>query len=208
MIDTRESLLDRLRLDDAHEAWREFYDLYWAAILRYARKLGLNDHQAQEVLQETMVALMRILPDFVYDRERGKFRNFLLTIVHRKALGVIRRAARRTELPWHECPEAQTADPFQNSAAMQVEALVRWREVLMEEAVRRVREDARLNVATFAVFEAYVIQRKPAEDVAREFGLKENAVYQIRNRLLRRVQAEIEKLVRSSGDEWAPPTFP
>jgi len=206
MIDTRESLLDRLKIDDAHEAWREFYHLYWAAILRYARKLGLSEHQAREVLQETMVALMRILPEFVYDPERGKFRNFLLTIVHRKSLGVLRRASRRTELPWHECAEAQIADPFHNSAAVQVEALVRWREVLMEEAVRRVRADARLSADTFAVFEAYGLQRRSAEEVAREFGLKENAVYQIRNRLLRRVQIEVEKLMRSSGDEWAPPS--
>jgi DNA-directed RNA polymerase specialized sigma24 family protein len=41
--------------------------------LRYARKLGLDETQAQDVLQETMVALMRILPEFAYDRNKGSF---------------------------------------------------------------------------------------------------------------------------------------
>lgn len=201
MIDTSESLLDRLKVGEAQEAWREFYQLYWGAILRYARKLGLKEHEAEEVLQETMVVLMRILPGFAYDRGRGKFRNFLLTIVHRKSLALMRRAARRTEVKWHDGAETHSVDPFENGAATQTEALTRWRETLMEEAVRRVRENVRINAATFAVFEAYVLRRRPAEDVAREFGLKENAVYQIRNRLLRQVQAEVERLAHSAGDE-------
>jgi hypothetical protein len=59
---------------------------------------------------------------------------------------------------------------------------------------------------TFAVFEAYVLQRVPAEVVAERFGLKENAVYQIRNRVLRLVRNEVRKLARSSGDEMEPGT--
>ncbi len=208
MIDTSESLLDRLKLDEAQEAWREFYHLYWAAILRYARKLGLSEHEAEEVLQETMVTLMRILPEFAYDRNRGKFRNFLLTIVHRKSLALMRRSSRRTEIEWREERETETLDPFGNDRAPAQETLVRWREVLMEEAVRRVRADSRTQDATFAVFEAYVLQRVPAEEVARRFGVKENAVYQIRNRMLRRVRAEVAKLARSSGDDALIPGEP
>ena len=44
-----------------------------------------------------------------------------------------------------------------------------------------------------------VVERQPVADVARKFGMKENAVYQIRNRLLRRVQAEIAVLMKNSG---------
>ena len=205
MIDTSESLLDRLKLDEAQEAWREFYHLYWGAILRYARKLGLKEHEAEEVLQETMVTLMRILPEFAYDRNRGRFRNFLLTIVHRKALALMRRASRSSEVEWREDSPGHTADPFDVGTAPAEEALARWREVLMEEAVRRVRANTRTQDGTFAVFEAYVLQRLPADEVARRFGLKENAVYQIRNRVLRRVRAEVMRLARSSGDDMPLP---
>ncbi len=205
MIDTSESLLDRLKEESAHEAWREFYHHYWAPILRYARKLGLKEHEAEEVLQETMVTLMRVLPQFAYDRSRGKFRNFLLTIVHRKAHALVRRAARRSALQWSDDYAASIADSGLASASAEKEAIARWREVLMEEAVRRVRANSRMQDETFAVFEAYVMKRMSAEEVAREFGLKENAVYQIRNRVLRQVRAEVIKLARSSGDEMQMP---
>ena len=201
MIDTSESLLGRLKDNAPDDAWKQFYEQYWGAILRYARKLGLDDAQAQDVLQETMVVLMRILPEFAYDRGKGKFRNFLLTIVHRKSLGVLRRARRERDshVPWAENGEGDTVDPFGNLGADEAEALVRWQETLMEEALRRVREAEGLGENTFAVFEAYAIQRRPPAAVAKEFGLKENAVYQIKNRLLRRLQSEVAKLMKDSG---------
>lgn len=193
MVSTRESLLDSLKVENAHEAWREFYHLYWAALLRYARKLGLGEHQAEEVLQETMVALMRLLPHFAYDRGKGKFRNFLLTIVHRKSLAMLRRNSRNSEVVWKELRDG-LADPYGNGATADAEALALWQEALWEEAIRRVRDDGRLANRTYPVFEAYVLQRRPATEVAQTFGLKENAVYQIRNRILRRVHAEVERL--------------
>jgi RNA polymerase sigma factor (sigma-70 family) len=201
MIDTSETLLGRLKAENAHDAWKEFYHFYWGAILRYARKLGLNQHQAEEVLQETMVALMRILPEFAYDRRKGKFRNFLLTIVHRKSLAMLRLASRNPEVAWEEAKHEGTADPFHRGDAME-EALARWRDSLMEESIRRVRDSGRLADRTFAVFEAYAVRRRPVEEVARQFGMKENAVYQIRNRVLQRVQAEVAALMKNSGTEW------
>lgn len=203
MISTRDTLLGRLKLEGAHEAWKEFYELYWGAILRYARKLGLDETQAQDVLQETMVALMRILPEFAYDRSKGKFRNFLLTIVHRKCLAVLRRARREREsqVPWEGNSEAESADPFGADKAAETEALNHWREVLLAEALRELRADATLGDQTFVVFEAYVIEKRPAPEVAEAFGLKENAVYQIKNRLMRRLEVRIARLSRDSGGE-------
>jgi RNA polymerase sigma-70 factor (ECF subfamily) len=201
MIDTSESLLDRLKAVPADEAWKQFYEMYWGAILRYARKLGLDETQAQDVLQETMVILMRILPEFAYDRNKGKFRNFMLTIVHRRSLAVLRRARqeRGSHVPWEDNGEGESADPFGNLGTDEVEAVARWQEALMEEALRRVREAEGLGENTFAVFDAYAIQRRAPGEVAKEFGLKENAVYQIKNRLLRRLQVEVAKLRKNSG---------
>jgi len=201
MITTNESLLGRLRADNADHAWREFFDAYWGAILRYARKLGLSEAQAEEVLQETMVALMRLLPRFVYDRRKGRFRNFLLTIVHRKSLATLQRAARNREVRWHEAMDLAPPGTSREEPGADGEAKARWRDSLMEEAIRRLRAAPRLGENSFEVFEAYVLQGEPAAEVARKFGLSENAVYQVRNRLLRRLRIEVARLMRSSGAE-------
>jgi len=59
MLTTDEKLLARVRSTEAHEAWQAFYEQYWNAILRYSRKLGLDERHSEDVLQESMVTLMR-----------------------------------------------------------------------------------------------------------------------------------------------------
>lgn len=204
MIDTNETLLERVKATGAHDAWREFYQEYWAVILAYARKLGLNQHQADEVLQETMVALMRQLPGFCYDREKGRFRNFLLTIVHRKSLAAFRRAKRErdTHMPWDsELEHHGAAKPGHGDATTpaEVEMQARWRESVVEVVLDELARDPRLGPETLAVFRAYAIEGRPVAAVAAEFGLKENAIYQIKNRLIRRVQGKVARRLRDSG---------
>jgi len=201
MIETDPTLLGRLKGNNAQEAWREFYQSYWGAILRYARKLGLNEHEAEEALQETMVALMRVLPEFAYDRSKGRFRNFLLTIVHRKSVDVLKRRERPGGVAWNVVAENTVAASDGREGTDEREAEARWRDSLLEEAIRRMREDPRYAEHTLGIFEAYVVERRSVEEVARRFRISENAVYQVRSRLLRRVKAEVARLRRNSGTE-------
>lgn len=201
MIDTNESLLERVRRVDAHEAWREFYLCYASAILRYARKLGLDQHRAEEVLQETMVALMDQMPQFTYDRQRGRFRNFLLTIVHRKSLAVIRRAARSAASQLRRPGGIELCGDELVAVDLRDDDRARWREVLLEEALVNLGHDAALEENTLAVFKAYAIEGRPAREVALRYGLQTNAVYQIKNRLMRRLRAEVARRLRDSGTE-------
>ncbi len=192
MIDTNETLLDRLKVETAHEAWEEFYRGYSTAVMRYAMRLGLDHARAEDVLQETMVVLMRLLPTFAYDRRRGRFRNFLLTITHRQALGILRRAKRRGEVPLQQTTEC---------AAPEAPAPELWEDALLAQAVENMRRDPAMEPRTFAVFEAYVLQRRPVTEVAAEFGLTGNAVYLVKNRLLRQLRAEVARLRRDSETE-------
>lgn len=198
MIDTCETLLGRLRVENAHDAWKEFYHLYWASILSYARRLGLNSNEAEEVLQETMVTLMRILPQFAYDPEKGSFRNFLLTIVHRKSLAIIRRKQRNRLVSLDSDGKAGSLALAASNDPDAV-SLTLWRESLVEEALRRLREESRINAATYAIFHCYVLEKQPVEEIVRTFGVSVNAVHQIRNRLIRKLQLEVAKLMKSSG---------
>jgi RNA polymerase sigma-70 factor (ECF subfamily) len=194
MINTSESLLDRLKVDNAHEAWREFYRMYWRVILRYAQRLGLDEHQSKDVLQETMVTLMRLLPEFAYNRRIGRFRNFLLTVVHRKTLAVLRAAQRRPEDPWTD----ENGDERVRWSS-EPPGDLEWQRACFDEALRKLREDPAISAGTRSIFEAYVLEEQPAADVAAAFGVKENAVYQIRNRMMRRLQVDFHRLLKNGG---------
>lgn len=192
MIETDETLLKRVKRLDAHDAWQLFFRQYWAVILRYTRKLGLSPHHGEEVLQETMVELMRILPEFDYDRSKGRFRNFLLTIVHRKSLRALRRAKQQAD----NVSAAGEADLVDESDQTMAEAELRWRESIKDTLIERLR--GLVDERTFAIFEAYVLQGQPATAVARVHGLPVNTVYQVKNRLTRRLRLETEIWLRDS----------
>lgn len=209
-METHRSLIDRLRDPDDHPTWMEFYKVYWEVVVRYGRKLGLSEADAHDVLQETMVALVRILPGFRYDPALGRFRNFLLTIVHRKALAALRRAARRPSISLDaEGQDGGTplvdrlpAPPAAEPGAADRE---RWRQAIVEKALGELRSNPDIGERTLAVFEAYGIRSRPCAEVAATFGIKENAVYQIRNRLLRQLQVAVRRLAEDADPAGLPP---
>jgi DNA-directed RNA polymerase specialized sigma24 family protein len=72
-LPTRHSLLSRIRNLGDSRSWQTFFDTYWRLIYNVARKSGLSDDHAQDVLQETVIAVARKIPDFRYDPAKGSF---------------------------------------------------------------------------------------------------------------------------------------
>jgi len=77
MVETRMSLLVRVRDPADAEGWREFVCLYEPLLLAYVRHKGLSEHDARDVVQEVFATLVRTLPGFALDHERGRFRTWL-----------------------------------------------------------------------------------------------------------------------------------
>jgi len=77
-IPTRHSLLLRLKQWDDTASWREFFETYWELIYNVARKAGLSDAEAQDVVQETVIGVARRIGDFEADPRRGSFKSWLL----------------------------------------------------------------------------------------------------------------------------------
>lgn len=201
---TRLSLLNRLKQGSANRDWEQFYTKYNAVILSFARKQGLDEHTACDALQETMMVIIRKLPAFEYDAERGRFRNWLMTIVANK----VREARRRShadKLLSMDAPPEEGADSLHDRlAADDPDASENledsWRHSLIEEALRRVLSDPRTKPESVAVFRACALESKPVAEVAAQFGLQENAVYQIKSRLMTRLKDLISAMETGAAD--------
>lgn len=199
MITTNETLLERLKRIDAHDAWKEFFDAYAASIVRFGCKLGLTNTQARDVLQEAMVDLMRIIPRFEYDVGKGRFRNFLLTIVHRRSLACLRRSNRIRKEPWDDALHGRLNSIEPPEALADEKAQKKWKEAIRDEVISTLQSDPRVGPRTWAVFEAYVLENRSSSEVAKAFGMNENAVYQIKNRMLRRIRTEVARKLIEAG---------
>jgi RNA polymerase sigma-70 factor, ECF subfamily len=88
-------LVSRLRLGDA-DAANEFFDRYAARVRRFiAQSLGADKSEADDLLQETFIALAEALPFF---RGDSSLFTFACAIAHRKVLSFVRTNARRARL--------------------------------------------------------------------------------------------------------------
>jgi RNA polymerase sigma factor (sigma-70 family) len=195
---TRLSLIVRLKTTPCSGDWDLFFRQYANPIIAFSQKLGLDSHASQDVLQETMIVLMQKLPGFNYDPTTGRFRNWLLTITANKVRESRRRAHVGRLISLESAPrdgsnrwEESTPDDAP-PVPEQVELI--WRQSLLEEALRRVRLDPQTKPGTLDVFEAYVLKQKDVAEVAAEFNLSENTVYQIKNRITRRLREELVAL--------------
>src|SRR5579871_3562178 len=76
-LPTSPTLLGRLRQEPRDQAsWEQFVGRYHPKLCDWCRRWGLQDADAQEVSQQVLVRLSRLLRSFVYDPSRS-FRGWL-----------------------------------------------------------------------------------------------------------------------------------
>jgi RNA polymerase sigma factor (sigma-70 family) len=95
--DRRDADLHRRLLMGERSAFDELYRRYAAAA--FGLSLRVTGHQAlaQEVVHDSYLALWRA-PE-AYDPARGPFRTFFLSLVHHRAVDMVRREERQRRLP-------------------------------------------------------------------------------------------------------------
>src|SRR6185295_7324368 len=94
LIPTRWSLVNRLKDWDDREGWKDFFDTYWKLIYGVAIKAGLSDDEAQEVVQETVIAVAKKIPEFKTDPAFGSFKAWLLHLTQWRIADQLRKRQR------------------------------------------------------------------------------------------------------------------
>jgi RNA polymerase sigma-70 factor (ECF subfamily) len=202
---TRRTLLSRLRNLDDQESWRTFFDLYWRLLYNVARKSGLDDPGAQEIVQDTVIAVARKMPEFRYDPTRGTFRQWLLRITRRRIIDHLRRIyrqPRKAEVAPESLDEAEehaAAITDQSASAIDAAWDEEWEKSTFDAALARVR--AASNPRHFQVFDYCVLKEWPASKVAATLGLNAAQVYLAKHRIAQAMKRAVRQIneERSAG---------
>ena len=183
---TSPTLLRAIAADPESPRWNDFARLYGPVVRRCLARTGaagrpLGAADRDDLVQETFLAVARALPGFRYDPARGRFRGYLATVVRNLVLRRRREEAARPEVAVAETGELKAA-PATTDAE---------RELMLEcwtLALARVLREHAFTPNAKAVFRAHVLDDRPAADVAAEFRMRPNAVYQVKDRVLRAVR--------------------
>lgn len=195
-------LIDAVQQGD-QDAWREVIGRYEGRLLSFARRMLAQSSEAEDLVQETFLGLLRSLPN--YDRRRS-LETYLFAILRHKLSDQFRRqqSGRRQSLESLELDDApqawlsnETPSRYvagQEEAAAQRQALVD----ALREYVRLCREQKRF--AELMVVEMLMVLGLRNKEVASDLGLTETAVAGIKFRVVERWRQLTQ--ASAGGHDW------
>lgn len=191
---TRQSLVSRLKQWDDQEGWQEFFDTYWRLFYSVARKSGLSDEEAQEVVQATVIAVAKSIHEFKRDPAKGSFKGWLLQIARWRIADQRRkqhRKDRHTKEPLDETDGTPWVERIADPAGPGLEAVwdEEWERNLLAAATDKVKRRVRLE--QYQMFDLHVLKEWPAERVAERFGVTANQVYAAKYKVSRMIEKEL-----------------
>ena len=184
---TRSSVLRAVADTENEAAWNRLFNLYAGFVFSIARRKGLNDADADDMVQMVFTDLARNLPTFKYNREKGRFRSYLTGLVNWRVIDRLKTLKRDAELKADFRKYVRSAAGKDDTFAER-----EWQSAATEEALRRIKLDVRPE--HYAAFVASAIEGQDTEIVTKLYGISSDNLYQIRKRLtakLREAVAEV-----------------
>ncbi len=197
LLATRLSLIERLVDWNDQARWQEFFDTYWRLIYNVARKSGLTDSEAQEVVQETVISIAKSIGK--YDRQAGSFKGWLLNTARWRIADQFRKRD-PAELKPLVRPDAgrdtATIERVAGVDGRQMETVWdhEWERNLFQGALERVKK--RVAPRQFQIFECCVIKRWSAARVAETLRVNVAQVYLAKHRVSALMKKEVAALAK------------
>ena len=191
MNTTSESLLFRLQDspdgDIDQNAWEKFVQLYTPLMFHWARKVGLQQSDAADLVQDVLSIVFRRLPDFQYDAA-GSFRGWLKTVT----LNKFREKKRK---------RVTDVSVASNSVLEQISSLQRaestwdldYGRMLLQQTMAQMEPD--FHPGTWKALRAVMAEGLTVDQAAEATGVSVWTIYSAKARLMKRLREELKGLL-------------
>lgn len=189
----------------SRRALAELCEVYWHPLYAFIRRRGLSPVDAQDLTQEFFAELLEKETLRVADRQRGRFRTFLLTAIshflsnqRRKAEARKRGGNRRIlSLDFAKGERLYSLEPFHDLTAEKIYER-RWAMTLLEQVLDRLRDEsvAAGKKEQFDALAPYLggsRETVPYQEIAGRLKMTEGAVKVAVHRLRRRCRDVLRK---------------
>lgn len=194
LLETRSSLIQRLKATINGESWEEFFHTYWELIYNVARRAGLSEADAQDIVQETILKVHNSLDRFEYNRKRGTFKGWLRTVTRSRLNDFFKKQQRRPAL---NQPLEEAADELQNledPEGPEIEKIwdEEWNRNLIQAALSRTKKLS--SPKQFQIFKCHYIDEWTVRETCRTLGVNAAQVYMAKQRIGKIFREAVETL--------------
>ena len=194
LLETRSSLIQRLKATINGESWEEFFHTYWELIYNVARRAGLSEADAQDIVQETILKVHNSLDRFEYNRKRGTFKGWLRTVTRSRLNDFFKKQQRRPAL---NQPLEEAADELQNledPEGPEIEKIwdEEWNRNLIQAALSRTKKLS--SPKQFQIFKCHYIDEWTVRETCRTLGVNAAQVYMAKQRVGKIFRESVEAL--------------
>ncbi len=189
--DTQRSLILRLHDWNDRQSWNTFYHNYHKLVYAVARKSGLSEAEAWDVVQETFVSIAKQSLKGSYKPEQGSFKSWLLHVTHWRINDQLRNRRQEAEgNPPSDIPDSR-GEGFDKLWELE------WQQNLVHAAVARVR--LKVSPRQFQIFDYHILQGMEVAEVCRKLSVSPARVYLAKHRVGAQLRHEIEELRQAEG---------
>ena len=194
LLETRSSLINRLKATINGESWEVFFNTYWELIYSVARRKGLSEADSQDIVQETILKVHKSLDRFQYNRERGSFKGWLCTITRTRLIEHYKKKQRQ---PPTQQPREDEDDPLVNLADPQGPELDRvwseeWSRSLIQRSLTFLKQQVSLK--QYQIFKCYCIDEWTVKEVCDALNVNAAQVYMAKQRVGKIFATKLERL--------------
>ncbi|MGL6095503.1 MAG: RNA polymerase sigma factor [Fimbriiglobus sp.] len=196
---TRVTLLTRLKDGGDVDAWRQFVELYGPVVYGFARKRGLQDADAADLMQEVLRSVSRNAEKMEYDPARGTFRGWLYTVTRNKIYNFLSGQRHRPKAVGDSAAQERLDSIPDRTSDRDEDWEIEYQRRLSAKAMDRVRGE--FQPATWKAFWGTAVDGRAAQDVGGELKMTPGAVYVAKSRVLARLREEVQRL-QAEEEAW------
>jgi RNA polymerase sigma factor (sigma-70 family) len=193
---TRQTLLEKVKDKHNDESWEEFVYYYEGYIYILCRRMNLNHHDAEEIVQKVLLNLWGALPEFQYDNNR-KFRTWLNTVTRNEVRNYLRNTSRQNKKVI-KATEDVHSDIANSEAIPDIEKIAEeeWHVYIASMAFANIKDD--FSEKTIEVF-LKLSKGESNISVAEEMGIPRNTIAVYKKRITAKLSKEIRRLNHELG---------
>jgi len=189
---TRHTLLERIRDPHDAEAWQEFIDFYKNYIYVIVRSMSINEHDAEDILQQVTVKLWKSLPAHQHNPEKGRFRSWVSTVTKNTVISFIKKQqVRATKMEQARQDEELSYLKAIKLPEIDLIAQKEWEVFITNTALQNLEEHFTAQAIT--AFKQHVKGIAP-DEIAQHLALSRDSVYKYISRVKLRFLDEITYL--------------